>query len=181
MVMVRQKLWIIVVAALLIAKLAVAAASTVEVLDKPLQHAVAVGDLAVVEDLLDQGADIESTQYLQRVTPLSTAVSKNNEKMVTLLLTRGANVNHRVGFWHDLSPLYLAVKNGNLTLTRQLVEAGARIDPNRWTKVKEVLSAPINLFRGDVVDLGRPPSLLEAARQSGNEELLTFLKKKGAR
>jgi len=141
-------------------------------------------DLPRVEQMLRSGVSPDVCNPDAPIafqTPLSWAVSSSDATMVTLLLSYGADIDQRVGFWRDLSPLYLAVKNGNFPLTRQLVEAGARIDPNRWTKLKEFFLAPIDLLRGDVVDLRRPPSLLEAAHQSGNKDLLTFLEQQGAR
>lgn len=137
-----------------------------------------------VERILLAGAspDVRDPQaILAFQTPLALAVTSNQPDLVTLLLAHGADINLRVGFWHNLSPLYLAVKSGNLPIAQQLVEAGSRVDPNRWTALKELLSAPLNLLRGKTIDLRRPPSLREAAEASGNRELVEYLQRLGAR
>ena len=97
------------------------------------------------------------------------------------MLKYEADINLRVGFWRDISPLYIATVKGNLPMVQQLLAAGAKIDPNRWTIVKEIIAAPWHLLQGKVLDLNRPPSLLEAAQESGNEELFSLLEERGAR
>jgi hypothetical protein len=114
-------------------------------------------------------------------TPLSLAVSLGDNEIVALLLKHGADIDLRVGFWHDISPLYIATTKGNQPMVELLLAAGAKIEPNRWTRVKEILAAPWHLLKGGVIDLDRPPSLLEAAQKSGNQQLYEFLKKQGAR
>ena len=152
--------------------------------EKSLFEAINRCDVRGVERALQAGAD-PNARNLQALisfqTPLAFAVDLGEETIVDLLLNSGADVNLRVGFWHDISPLYIAVANGNLTLVKQLLNAGAKIEPNRWTALKEFFTAPWSLLRGEVISLSRPPSLLEAAQKNGNNELYQFLKKRGAR
>lgn len=155
-----------------------------EDIDKQLFSAINQRNLSAVEQALQSQAnpDVRNPDALISFqTPLSLAVSLEDAEIVALLLKYDADINLRVGFWRDISPLYIATKKGNLPVVKQLLAAGAKIDPNRWTIVKEILTAPWHLFQGKVVDLNRPPSLLEAAEQSGNEQLLLFLKRQGAR
>lgn len=152
-----------------------------------LFQAISKGDVAQLALLLQQkGVDVNgrnSRVPIAQQTPLALAVELEQAEMVALLLAGGADVNKRVGFWQNISPVYIAAKQGNLEMVKTLLAAGARLEPNRWTRLQEALATPLNLLRGDVVDfdLRRPPSLLEAAEASGNEELAPYLRKRGAR
>jgi len=150
--------------------------------ETPLFLAVSLDEIEIVELLIELGAKIDDPQQeLSRRTPLSAAISQGSLEMVSLLIAQGANVNKQTGLGGNHSPLYLATKNGNLPAVQQLLDAGAKIIPGRWSHFKEILAAPWNLLRGKVVGLNRPPSLLEAAEASGNDELYRLLKSKGAR
>ena len=155
-----------------------------EDIDKQLFSAIKQRNLSAVEQALQSQAnpDVRNPDALISFqTPLSLAVSLGDAEIVTLLLKYDADINLRVGFWHDISPLYVATAKGNLPMVKQLLAAGAKIDPNRWTIVKEILAAPWHLLQGKVIDFTRPPSLLDAAQESGNEDLYQLLKKRGAR
>jgi len=133
---------------------------------------------------LKAGADpnaLNSQAPLAFETPLALAVTLGDIPIVNLLVKQGADINKNVGFWHNISPFYLAVRQGDLAMVKHLHDLGAKIAPNRWTPLKEILRAPYDLLRGKVVDLQRPPSLIEAAETSGNTELVLYLKKQGAR
>lgn len=148
----------------------------------PLFLAIKLDELKIAELLVEHGAKIDEPQHgLPGHTPLSIAISQGSHKAVSFLIAHGANVNQKTGMWGKYSPLYLATKNGNLPMVQQLLDAGAKIIPSRWSHFKEILATPWNLLRGKVVDLSRPPSLLEAAEASGNDELYRLLKEKGAR
>ncbi len=155
-----------------------------EDIDKQLFAAINQRNLSAVEQALQSQAnpDVRNPDALISFqTPLSLAVSLGDAEIVALLLKYDADINLRVGFWHDISPLYVATARGNLPMVQQLLNAGAKIDPNRWTTFKGILAAPWHLLQGKVIDLNRPPSLLEAAQESGNDELFSLLKKRGAR
>jgi len=146
--------------------------------------AIKVHDPAAIRQALEDGADVNSRNSKGRLgneTPLALAVKLKQSDTVSLLLEHGADIDLRVGFWRNLSPLYLAVADGNLAMSKQLVDAGAKVEPNRWSGLWELLSAPVDLLKGDVVDLRRPPSLLEAAQKSGNAELMKYLQEIDAR
>ena len=155
-----------------------------ENIDKQLFSAIKQHNLSAVEQALQSQADPDVRNpdaLISFQTPLSLAVSLGDAEIVALLLKYDADINLRVGFWHDISPLYVATARGNLPMVHQLLGAGAKIDPNRWTLVKEILATPWHLLQGKVIDLNRPPSLLEAAQESGNDELFSLLEERGAR
>jgi len=153
-------------------------------IDQQLFIAIKQRNLNAVEQVLQSQASPDvrnSAALISFQTPLSLAVSLGEPEIVALLLKYDADINLRVGFWRDISPLYIATANGNLTMVKQLIAAGAKIDPNRWTIFKEILAAPWFFLRGKVIGLNRPPSLLDATQDSGNKELYQFLKGQGAR
>ncbi|MCK4503379.1 MAG: ankyrin repeat domain-containing protein [Desulfuromonadales bacterium] len=153
-------------------------------IDKQLFAAINQHDLRAVKQTLQSQVDPDVRNpdaLISFQTPLSLTVSLGDVKIVPLLLKYGADIDLRVGFWRDISPLYIATAKGNLPMVKQLLAAGAKIDPNRWTIVKEILAAPWHFLQGKVIDLSRPPSLLEAAQESGNDELFSLLEERGAR
>ena len=92
-----------------------------------LHLATHFGHRAIVELLLDAGADTEAlARNTQANTPLQAALAGGQPSVVELLLDRGADPN---GAREDgLTPLHLAAMIGDPELARLLVERGASID-----------------------------------------------------
>ena len=61
-----------------------------------------------------------------RVTPLIMAIQKNNKKIVSLLLEKGANPNHCA----DGTPAILAVRNNDAATLKLLAASGADLSAN---------------------------------------------------
>uniref|UniRef100_A0A6S8ECP5 Uncharacterized protein n=1 Tax=Aplanochytrium stocchinoi TaxID=215587 RepID=A0A6S8ECP5_9STRA len=59
----------------------------------PLHVAAAMGDVIIVEVLLDAEAEIDACRA-EMITPLQVAAREGKLKVVELLIERGANVNH---------------------------------------------------------------------------------------
>ena len=57
-----------------------------------LHAAVGAGNLPVVQELVDSGADIEIGQEPPRVTPLLTAIELGRSRIALLLLEKGARI-----------------------------------------------------------------------------------------
>jgi ankyrin repeat protein len=87
-----------------------------------LHEACMSGNLELVEDLLNAGADIEE-QTGDGSTPLHAAVWYSQIEVVKYLLDAGANVNIRGG--HDLTPLHLAASRGIQPVIHILLAHGA--------------------------------------------------------
>jgi cytochrome c len=128
----------------------------------PLHDAAKAGDLAQIELLLAQGADINQSTGLATPlyyaingghveaaelliergadvnapsiwgAPLHAAASQGLIPVVSLLLKRGADVNVR---WKELTPLHIAARNGRLEIVRILLDHGA--DINATTRMDE--------------------------------------------
>jgi len=96
-----------------------------------IHHAVAAGDAARVQSLVQSGADIETTvpnrppffRYVY-MTPLQVAAERGDEAMIRLLLGLGAKVDGRLR-WRKETPLHYAAAGGHLAAVRALLAAGA--------------------------------------------------------
>lgn len=91
--------------------------------DAPLADAAMQGDLARVEALIREGADLDAAQG-DGMTALHWAAEQGHVEMARRLLEAGANlaVVTRLG---DYTPLHIAARAGNAELVSALLEAGA--------------------------------------------------------
>lgn len=87
----------------------------------PLGAAAHNGHLAVVEELLAAGADIDRTTE-ESFTPLQAAVNRGHRIVVEKLLAAGADVN---AYGMEYLPLQLATEWNDTEIVRILKEAGA--------------------------------------------------------
>ncbi len=89
-----------------------------------LFEAAKAGDIATVQGLLDQGANINSNNK-QGETALHAAASANQVQMVNLLIAKGANVNSTTtGGW---TPLHTAARVGASQVLSLLIAKGANL------------------------------------------------------
>lgn len=86
-----------------------------------LLQACASGDLAQVEDIIDQGVDVNCADYDDR-TPLHLAAAEGRALIVSMLLEKGAKINVTDRFGR--TPMDEANKNGNAVVKKRL-QAGA--------------------------------------------------------
>ncbi|MDR3180215.1 MAG: ankyrin repeat domain-containing protein, partial [Holosporaceae bacterium] len=94
----------------------------------PLHYAAENGSVAVVNVLLDRGADVNGKDYrafFQKAscTPLHLAVENGHLEVVNVLLAKEADVNDVD--YEGRTPLYDAAKNGHVDVVKALLEAGA--------------------------------------------------------
>ena len=95
--------------------------------DAPLSVAAMRGDLDTVQSLLNGQADVNAAQG-DGTTALHWAAYRDDVAMARLLVKSGADVavQTRLG---NLTPLFMAAKNGTATMIEVLAEAGADVNP----------------------------------------------------
>jgi len=155
---------------------------------KPLWQAAASGHEAVVQQLLETGAALDSKDKDGR-TPLSWAAANGHEAVMQMLLVKGAKLDSedKVG----RTPLSLAAMNGREAAAQQLLEEVADLefkDQDGWTPlswaaangykavVQMLLDKGANLDSEDKV--GRTPLSLAAA--NGHRAVMHMLLEKVA-
>jgi len=126
-----------------------------------LPTAVQLGDLQLVEELLDLGMDINMLDD-NMCTPLGIACSSTqvSAQLVKLLLDRGADVN-KGGGWKKQKPLIFAYVHNSVDKIKLLISYGAKITPQEMT---------------DLVSLTISKSILENPEVIGpnSKELLSW-------
>ena len=95
--------------------------------------AASVGLVHIVEQLLDDGWDINGTFVAEGVpgsggSPLHIAVLSNQEEVAELLLQRGADINIKADDAYGGTPLHWVAFFGNYDMVELLVEAGADVN-----------------------------------------------------
>ena len=96
-----------------------------QVVKSPLHLAAAKGNLAEVENLVREGADVNKGSKDDGITPLYTAAENGHLAVVQYLIQKGADKDKAS---NDGSPLYLAACNGHLSVVRYLMQQGADKD-----------------------------------------------------
>lgn len=99
-----------------------------------IHYTAARADYLTTRFLLDSGVSPDTTAIPGLHTPLSLSMMAGNDKLATLLLTRGADAT--LSLPGNQKPLHLAIVTGNSSTVRTLLAAGA--DPN------EPLSSPVS-------------------------------------
>lgn len=94
-----------------------------------IHNAAAKGDLLAIDQMLQDGALLESVDYTYKAaTPLFAAVIDDQLLAVKLLLKRGANPNGRDDQRFMRTPLMVASYYGRNDIAFALLEAGATLD-----------------------------------------------------
>ncbi|MDQ3180089.1 MAG: ankyrin repeat domain-containing protein, partial [Acidobacteriota bacterium] len=91
-----------------------------------------------VETITSGGMIAVSVSY---ENPLSTAVSQEDEEEVENLIIIGADVNGKEKQHDNITPLFLAVENGDLKITEMLLNFGAKVnarDKNKQTPLMRI-------------------------------------------
>ena len=110
----------------------------------PLHDAARLGQIHIARLLVSHGADINSTEHHDGVTPLHLAAVHDRLEMVEYLLSERADVDAvaRPEFGHGaererrlravgMTPLQLAAREGHVAVVRRLLEAGACVETSK--------------------------------------------------
>ena len=138
-----------------------------------LMTAARTGNVEAVTLLLDRGANVNAKDVVRAQTALMWAVTENHPAIVKLLVTRGAEVNARTNVTKPkgeytparaggaagngiirqralptadggMTPLLFAVRDGNVEMTRLLLELGANIEQPSGNHTSPLLIALLN-------------------------------------
>ena len=91
----------------------------------PLHYAAEQGKLAVCKELISNGANVNTLDYLKR-TPLHYAAKQGKLAVCEQLISNGANVNALDCC--NVTPLHYAAYRGKLAVCKQLISNGANVN-----------------------------------------------------
>ena len=165
----------------------------------PLVNASMSGNIDVVRDLIEKGADINGRDE-QGNFPLYAAVVGDHADVVELLIKKGANVNQsRAGnvlpiIERNTTALHAASIVGNQAVVELLISAGADVNAfadlneENEKRIKNMLENPqtsrllkpetLNLLQAQLREIGVTPLML--ASRSGNANIAALLLVRGA-
>jgi len=152
-----------------------------------LALAIQGGKEAIVQLLLDKGADVNAQLGGYFGSALAAAVRQGNEAIVRLLLDKGADVNAQLGGSYGSALAAAAAYGSNVAIVRLLLENGADVNgrgghygivPNTFafhglTDILRLLYEQHNVDRRLSDDQGRTP--LHFAARGGKKETFDYL------
>ena len=94
-------------------------------MNPPLYKAAEAGNLKEVRELIEQGADPNTTGE-DKVSVLEIAANRKHLDVVQFLLEKGAKVDYKDAV--SGTPLLLAVSGGDVQIVKVLLEHGAKVD-----------------------------------------------------
>ena len=162
-------------------------------LSQPLFDAVRARDVEAVRELISLGANANAV-IPGDGSPLIQAARSGQLQLVQMLLAAGADPNLPVR--GDGAPLIQASQSGNLAIVRLLVERGANVeifvpgDETPLINAAQAGSLPIVTYlvehgadvnREVVANPGQMRSPMSEARRHGRNDVVNYLKARGAR
>ena len=131
-----------------------------------LAHAAGEGHAAVVELLLESGADIEGGNGL---SPLACAAWNGKDEIVRLLIERGADIEGDAG--GPGTALFQACAQGHLSTVCLLLERGASVHTKTENRATPLLVAAANSRLDVVIQLIAAGADLDCTDRSGDTAL----------
>ncbi|KAM7542139.1 hypothetical protein Aperf_G00000018490 [Anoplocephala perfoliata] len=140
----------------------------------PLHTAVYANQRAIVNLLLEFGADIEAQVERTKDTALSIACSHGRLEIAEDLLARGANKEHRN--FSDYTPLSLAASGGFVDVIQLLLKNGAEINSRTGSKlgISPLMLASMNGYTEAVKVLLENGSDINAQIETNRNTALTL-------
>ncbi len=161
--------------------------------DTSLHMAAESGNLEITQLLLARGAKVNVRRKRAGDTPLHVAARHGHTTIGELLLANGAKVNSRGGTFNGSTPLHYAVDSGHTAMVELLIQKGANVNSkaiaktplfkavrNRDTVMAELLLAHGANVNANQTTWPRRYTLLELAKQQGDNDMIKLLKQHGA-
>jgi len=158
-----------------------------------LMTAARTGRLETVALLLERGANVNAKDSVRSQTALMWAITENHSEVVKLLVARGADVNARTNVTTPkgqyvparaggasgngiirqralptadggMTPLLFAVRDGNVAMTRVLLELGTDINQSSGNHTTPLLIALLNgqvALAAELLERGANPNLAD--------------------
>jgi ankyrin repeat protein len=149
-------------------------------------RAILSGEILVVKDMIEKGADVNARDDQYGITPLHTAAYYGRTEIVKLLLKKNVNINAKDK--EGETPLIAALTSGHTGIGEILVNKGAVVNiqtKKGWTPLHFAVSRGdedlVRLLVEKGADLtaktneGKTP--LDLAIASGKKEIAAFLEK----
>ena len=130
----------------------------------PLEDAISNDNSAVVNLLLDKGADVNDQSNSQGMSPLNWASGDGKVQLVRCLLARGAKVNAEAS--SGLTPLHNAAAGGYLDVAKILLAHGANINARTIADGETPLDMAIHDNRQSVIAYLRKQGGISQERSS---------------
>jgi len=153
-----------------------------------LHIAAGRGDLALVQTLVERGADLELKNGWAGWTPLHCAAGAGHARVVAYLIKQGAKVE-APGAYHQ-GILYTAAMQGHAEVVRLLLAAGADVEATTdWQKFPLIAAAEeghtevVKLLLDAGAGINRTAkggTVLDAAVEGGHEDVTRLLLERGA-
>ena len=112
------------------------------------------GDLARVQKMLENGAEINSQDIFDGYTPLHYAIGSGNTELVRFLIHRGADIEHNNNTVH-LTPLATAVLASRIEIVELLLDAGADVSATLYADGQSLVDAALEDGNETVAELLR--------------------------
>ena len=154
-----------------------------------LYMAANLGDLNLVKELIEEGADVNAVTEEKNYTPLFVAAQNGYLEVVKTLLEKEADVNAVTE--KNFTPLHIAAQGGYLEVVKTLLEKGADVGAvtdegstslylaafhGRVEVVKTLIEKGADINAVTNIDA----TALHAAAQNGNIDIVKILLEKGA-
>ena len=116
-----------------------------------IHEASSGGDIDMVKQLLDAGADVNAKDDLTGMTPLLDAVSSGKKEVAALLIGKGADVNGKIAM--GFTSLHNAAGSGRYEIVELLIEKGADVNEKNDFGITPLDMAEVSASRDEETEL----------------------------
>jgi hypothetical protein len=141
-----------------------------------IYQAAETGNLAVVKQLIKEGADLNKKRSIVTVSPIFEAVRLQQIIATQRLLEAGFNPNVGVTI-KEYAPLYVCIVQGYTDIAVALIEAGAAIAAIHTVCAGLPLSAAISSGRNNQLEPGEVKSASDMEKEYPNEGIRLAIKR----